>query len=125
MRPETTWYHGGPRIDGDWVLPPAKTGVESTDSLARDHGWDVTKTRSDRVFITTSYAAAVMFSAGHAKPWVYVVAPTGPVHPDPDFDDDGTDVSAMCLQARIVRRLKPSNLEVAQCVEVFKSLVPS
>lgn len=104
----TTYFHGGPR--GIWprrILPPDVTGAPTT----ADYGADGV-CRRDRVYVTTSYAAAAMFAAlapgGGA---IYEVVPDGDVEPDPDCD--APDLSFACRSARIVRAvdLTPEEIE--------------
>ena len=94
------WWHGGPRITGDMVLPPAMTG--SCRSGDEDH--------RQSVFITPDRGLATTY-ASTCNGWVYEVAPEGDITQDPgSFLPPGT--SMMCPRARIVRRFKPSRVEV-------------
>lgn len=98
-----TWWHGGPRIVGDLVLPAKQTGVTPLDS-------DPT---GEWVHVTSSRVAAVMFSCAQPVPWIYEVEPIGPLVDDPDRIGDDPTMSMRCASARIVRRYKPSNREIA------------
>lgn len=91
---------------GMMILPPSVTGARST----RD--WGVKKCRPDRVYITTSDKAALVFAAMHPTDngTVYEVEPIGEVVADPDCDPTTEFESFECERARIVkvRRVYPS-----------------
>lgn len=95
-----TWWHGGPSVKGDWILPPTETG----------------KSRSGNdqpmVFITPLRSLALMYAAS-CNGWLYEVQPEGEILADPD-SVIYTSRSSMCSQARIIRRFKPSRVEVAR-----------
>jgi hypothetical protein len=106
-----TYYHGGKgglRV-GMFILPPALTGAASTASYGAEK-----VCRRDRVYVTTSDAAALLFGALHysMKGCVYEVEPIGELVTDPDAnaDADGAFISFECERARIlkVRRIYPS-----------------
>lgn len=113
MTETPTYWHGGGRIEGDFVLPPAETGAKNLLDYAADAGaqLDAKHVRRDRVFLTTDYKTATMFAAATAQPWVYEVEPVGTVEADPDYVG-GENESFQAERARIVRRFKPSNQEV-------------
>jgi hypothetical protein len=109
------WWHGGPRINGDWILPADQipgcvtTRDAFTTKTAVDDVYDPTK-----VYIVNDRQAALMFAAVWPTPWLYMVEPDGPLEADPDFIGNPADpLTAMrCPRARILRRLKPSNADV-------------
>lgn len=105
------YYHGGKgglRL-GMFILPPSITGSHST----ADYGAGKV-CRRDRVYVTTSDAAALIFGAMHwsGKGAVYEVEPIGELVVDPDANADaaGAYISYECERARIikVRRIYPS-----------------
>ena len=86
---ERVYYHGGVRglKPGDKILPPSVLGIKAAADFCEGSGLDVGHVRTDRVFVTTEFAAAVMFGAmfPHKKGgWAYVVEPTE-LENDPDF----------------------------------------
>jgi hypothetical protein len=93
------YYHGGQaglRV-GAFILPPSETSALNT---LYQHGTAVVA-RRDRVYVTTSYPAAVMFAALHPSGGgIYEVEPMGEMTPDPDCDWPG--MSWECERARIV-----------------------
>jgi hypothetical protein len=95
------WFHGGaPDLQhGDFILPPTETGMPS----AADYG-AASVCRRDRVYITSSEAAARLFASLHwsGRGCVYEVEPLGEQRPDPDCDTPG--LSLECPRARVVRR---------------------
>lgn len=101
------WYHGGPAGLRKWIRPPTETDAKDTVTILADSGLDTSVVRRDRVFLTSSYDAAVMFAAVHRKPMVYEVEPFGEVEPDPDFYGE-PGVSVQTTRARIRRTIRPS-----------------
>lgn len=95
------WWHGGPRVVGDWILPPYLTGkCRSGDS------------DFDRVVFITSERGLALNYAVTCSGWLYEVEPMLPVVQDPgSILADG--VSCMCESARILRRFRPSRAEMA------------
>lgn len=91
----TTYWHGGPRIAGDRVLPPEATGS----SRSGDTGVHVTTDRT----LAEAYASTVDGTA-----WVYEVVPDGEPEPVPSLVG-GPVVSYRCPSARIVRRFTVAN----------------
>lgn len=105
-----TYYHGGIgglRV-GMFVLPPSVTGSKIT-----QHQFNAV-CRPDRVYVTTSDQAALIFGATHPsmKGCVYEVEPVGELFEDADAiaDAEGAYISFECERARIVRvrRIYPS-----------------
>ena len=99
-----TYYHGGKgglRV-GMFILPPSITGARSTS----DYGIKVC--RRDRIYITTSDKAALIFGALHrsGEGCAYIVEPVGEVSPDPDCDPSTEFESFECERARIVKVLR-------------------
>ncbi len=101
------YWHGGQRglRLGERILPPSVTRVRlTTQEYARRAGLDL-PARPDRVYVTTSRDAALLYAALHpSRGWVYQVAPDGELEPDPDCSTPG--LSFACPSARIVRVMK-------------------
>ena len=77
----TTYWHGGRRgiPRGAYILPPTVTKAPSLSEYgaAGVH-------RRDRVYVTTSQAAALLYAAGVNRGVIYECEPVGDVEPDPD-----------------------------------------
>lgn len=106
-RPTTVYYHGG-RANlqrGAFLLPPTITKAASCSEFgaAGVH-------RKDRVYITTSFDAAVMFAAGQRNGMVYQCEPIGAIEDDPDCS--ATGMSFQCERARITKVIKLSKNEL-------------
>lgn len=101
------YFHGGPR-GLRWIEPPCKTGAPSTASYG---GAGVC--RRDRVYVTASPDAALMYAAMHPsmKGVVYQVEPVGEVADDPDCNEPG--LSFECERARVVKVYKFSGKTLA------------
>lgn len=104
---DSPYYHGGlPGLPkGAYVLPPSTTGARcASDYGARDIH------RRDRVYVTTSADAAIMFAALHPSGvgQVYEVAPSDDLEADPDCSAQG--LSFQCSRARILRVIRPHPL---------------
>ena len=92
MSAARTYWHGGGRIDGGYVIPRA------------DDGWvDITPTRG----------LALTYASTCDDPWLFEVEPIGPVEQAPDSKLPAGQ-SLRCEAARIVRRFKPSRREVEE-----------
>ena len=101
MKDKEQWWHGGPSINGSMILPPKETGMCRTgDGL------------QNKVYITPLRSLALTYAAT-CNGWIYEVEPEGEILDDPD-SVIYTSRSFMCDRARIVRRFKPSKIEVAQ-----------
>ncbi|WP_434029045.1 NAD(+)--rifampin ADP-ribosyltransferase [[Pseudomonas] boreopolis] len=98
----TIYYHGGARgrARGAFLLPPSTTGAPSLSQYgaAGVH-------RTDRVYITTSFEAALLYAAANRKGLVYEVEPLGELEHDPDCTVPG--LSFQCERARVLRVIKP------------------
>lgn len=92
------WWHGGPPIKGDRLLPSLATGVGRTLEL---DGW---------VYLARERSLALTYAAT-CNGWIYEVEPLTPIEQDPDSSLPLGD-SVRCREARIVRRYKPSRAEV-------------
>ena len=105
------YFHGGPPIEGRWLLPPTRTGAARA---CHDAPY---------VYLTTSYSLALTYAAT-CDGWVYEVVPDGPVEADPDSTLD-VGVSVRCRRARIVRRVRPpkGDLERARRAVLFAAEV--
>lgn len=120
-----TWWHGGPRIRDDYLLPPSETGQRLVTE------WHPTDTSDiddpTKVYLVNDRTAALMYAAVQPDPWLYQVEPEGPIEDDPDFTQaaSGTNVdglrSVRVLRARILRRLKPSRAEVEMMRRFYAS----
>lgn len=94
-----TYFHGGPRIFGDVVEPPAVTGR----SRSGASGVHVTTDRD----LAATYASTVRGQA-----WVYEVVPlSDPVPVESLVAPGGSPIAFTCSSARIVRRWSVSNAE--------------
>ena len=82
----TAYWHGGPRITGDMVLPPDVTGK----GRSGDHG----------VHVTTDRSLAEAYASTCRHGWVYEVEPVGMLEPVPSL----VAPVFRCQRARIVRR---------------------
>ena len=99
-----TYFHGGKpgRKRGEFILPPCITKSPSCSEYgaAGVH-------RRDRVYVTTSEHAALMFAAGWPNGAVYECEPVGVISADPDCSQPG--LSFECERARVLRVIKPTN----------------
>jgi hypothetical protein len=90
-----TYWHGGSRVDGEWILPGDVTGA--------------TRAAGDAVYVTTVRSLAETYaSTVDGSAWVFEVEPDGPVEPVPPIIG-GPTISFRCRRARIVRRYTISN----------------
>lgn len=129
----TGWFHGGPRIDGDVILPRNTTAAPRS----------TTGGRPDRVYVTRLIWFAAQCACRHSDPFVYEVNPLGPIEDDPhhtgrldvapsdlsdlasiaartDFRRESGD-SAMTTSARIVRRDRVPQWMVERCTEIRRA----
>ncbi len=96
-----TYWHGGPRIEGDMVLPGSESGL----SRSGASGVHMTTDRD----LAETYASTVSGAA-----WVYEVEPlSDPIPVAPLVG--GPTISYRCDRARIVRRFTLSNARRAAC----------
>jgi hypothetical protein len=96
----TTYWHGGSRICGEWILPGELIGT--------------TRAAGDSVFVTTDKALAETYaSTAEGAAWIYEVEPVGPVTPVPSLINRPT-ISYRCERARVVRRYTISNARRAR-----------
>lgn len=114
----TNYYHGGrPGIQrGAFLLPPDITKAPSCSEFgaAGVH-------RTDRVYVTTSLAAAMVFAAGQRKGCVYEVEPIGDLEHDPDCNEVG--LSFQVPKARVLRIIRLTKQEQVAAREMMLSLV--
>jgi rifampin ADP-ribosylating transferase len=109
----TKYWHGGQRgiQRGAFILPPAITKQPSLSDFgaAAVH-------RRDRVYVTTSQAAALLYASGRKNGVIYECEPLGQVEPDPDCTMPG--LSLQCEKARVIRCIKPKkqHVEAARAV---------
>lgn len=110
----TTYYHGGPRgiQRGAFLLPPSITKARNLSQYgaAGVH-------RTDRVYVTTARAAALLYAAGIPGGVIYLCDPVGLIEPDPDCTQPG--LSWQCEKARVLRVIKPSAAEIAVAREAL------
>lgn len=90
-----TYWHGGGRIEGDYVL----NGIAVGTSRSGDTGVHVTTERS----LAETYASTIPDRTA----WVYEVEPIGELVPVPSLVG-GPTISFRCERARIVRRFTVS-----------------
>ena len=104
----TTYYHGGRAgiQRGAFLLPPDITKVRSCAEFGA-----AGVCRTDRVYITTSLDAAVLFSAGSRRGQVYEVEPIGALEHDPDCVLPG--LSYQVAKARVLKVIKISDRQRA------------
>jgi hypothetical protein len=107
-RAPRTYWHGGGRIEGDFVL----NGLEVGTSRSGAGGVHVTTERS----LAEVYASTVRGTA-----WVYEVRPVGEVIPVPSLVG-GPTISFRCERAQIVRRFTVSNADRAKARRAVGSL---
>lgn len=109
---EKVYYHGGlpGRARGTFLLPPNFTKVRSMARLLKEEA-DGVVLREDRVFVTTSRDAALMFASGWRRGVIYEVEPIGLLEPDPDCSMPG--LSWQCEKARVLRIIKPKPADIA------------
>jgi hypothetical protein len=96
----SSWWHGGPRIEGDWVLSPYLT----QHCRSGDHDFDRV------VFITPERELAINYAVTCAG-WLYEVDPMLPIVQDPG-SILAPGVSMMCESAHILRRFRPSRRDI-------------
>jgi hypothetical protein len=98
-----TYYHGGPqgRSRGAYILPPSITGAMTTADFGAGSVCD-----RGKVYVTTSYEAALIYAAGHRRGVVYEVLPVGTLLPDPDCSEPG--LSFECEKAVVRKVIKPA-----------------
>jgi rifampin ADP-ribosylating transferase len=110
----TTYWHGGRSgiQRGAYILPPT---VTKTPSLSEFGAAGVH--RRDRVYVTTSQAAALLYAASVKRGVIYECEPIGVVEPDPDCSMPG--LSWQCEKARVIRCIKPNarDIETARAVD--------
>lgn len=100
-----TYWHGGPAITGDRLLPGLITGRARA---GEPDGW---------VYVTPARSLALTYAVT-ADGWLFEVEPIGTPEQDPgSILDPGQ--SLRCREARIVRRFRPSRLERAQVLDAM------
>lgn len=113
MTEARTYWHGGrPGIPrGAFLLPPSITKTKHCGLYGAGHVH-----RTDRVYVTTEQAAALLYAAGWPNGVIYRVEPLGPLEDDPDCSKPG--VSFQCERARVLQVIKPSrhHIEAARAV---------
>mgnify|MGYP003426303983 CR=1 FL=1 len=94
-----TYWHGSGRIDGNWLTPPSEHG-----NARVCHG-------EPFVYLTPTRSLALSYASTTDCPWLYEVEPIGEVEQDPDSLLPPGE-SVRCERAKILRRFKPSRVEV-------------
>lgn len=102
---EIKFYHGGvPGMEkGDIILPPSITGMSTLLQYSKQIDPDGVQ-RHDRVYITTSRAAADLFASSYPRGDVYKVKPIGELSEDPDCTEEG--LSYQCEKAVVVAAIR-------------------
>lgn len=103
-----SYWHGGPTVRGDMLLPPTDTG-QSRSGNDEAYVW-ITPVRS----LAETYAAT-------CRGWVFEVEPIGDVEQDPDSVLPPGQ-SLRCPAARIKRRFRLSRAECDRIAAVVHSL---
>jgi len=114
------FWHGGQSglARGGQILPPSTTGATRTLYETAQAAGLAAPARRDRVYVTTSYDAALIYAALHPSGGaVYLVEPEGEMVPDPDCVTPG--LSWECESARIVRPLPVPEEERAVVMQVL------
>lgn len=106
----SSWWHGGPRIQGDWVLPPYLTGNCRSGDDDFNHV----------VFVTSERSLALNYAISCGG-WLYEVEPMLPMVPDP-CPTLMPGAAWVCESAHILRRFRPSRADVAQRLPLLRSL---
>jgi hypothetical protein len=109
------WWHGGPPIAGDLILPPVATGAEPIDAAIdqpqhRLDEWLAVGGRDHRkVYVTSHPPSASTFAVLWPEPWLYLVKPSSDLESDPDgsaLPADHWIKFARCSTASIVARCR-------------------
>jgi len=108
---DSTFWHGGPRIAGDMVIPPLVRGVDS-----RSGEGD-----GSRVYLATERGLAITYACS-CDGWLYEVEPIGSVEQDA-HSILAPGVSVTCGSARIIRRFKPSREDVKRISALVELLL--
>lgn len=121
----STYWHGGQAglRPGQSILPPRLTGARATLlATARAAGME-TPARDDVVYVTTDYAAALLYAVMHPSGGaVYLVEPRGELRPDPDCSVPG--LSYECDRATIRRAYRPTPAERGQVFDALGVSAP-
>lgn len=105
-----TFWHGGPTVRGDMLLPSTETGrYRSGDGPTDPH-----------VYITPSRSLAATYAAT-CRGWVYEVEPVGDVEQVPG-SILAPGQSLRCPAARIIRRFRLSRAESERIARVVARL---
>jgi hypothetical protein len=105
------YWHGGPTVRGDMLLPPSATGRCRSDPDDHAGGW---------VYITSTRSLAETYAAT-CRGWIYEVEPIGAVENDPgSILRPGQ--SLRCPAARIVRRFRLSRADGERMAAVVRAL---
>lgn len=115
----TRYWHGGApgRQRGSFLLPPSITGARSLSEFGA-----ASVHRTDRVYLTTEYAAALLYAAAIPKGVVYLCEPIGEPEPDPDCTAPG--LSWQCEKARVIKCIKLKPWERRMGLEVLLKDIP-
>ena len=113
------WWHGGPRIRGNWVTAPSAR----TSRRHKTPGSAGGVADPARVYLHIDPAAALLHAAGHLDPWLYVVLPHGTAEYDPDWLGE-PGLSIAVPRARIMHRHQPTAEQVADVRAVLLQVQP-
>ena len=109
---DRTYWHGGPRVEGNYLLPPALTGTIRVGTPDDNEGrW---------VYVTPTQGLALTYASTIDDPWLYEVQALGKLEQDPTSKLPPGE-SLRCEAARIVRRFKPSRREVERRRQVVRA----
>lgn len=109
--PVVYWHGGAPHLKiGTALLPPSITGARGTLYEAAINAGLPTPATPHEVYVTTVYAAALMYAVVHpAGGHIYTVEPVGELRPDADCSQPG--LSFVCDSAIIYARTTPTARE--------------
>lgn len=111
--PALYWHGGRPGVQrGAFLLPPSITKTKHCGlyGAAGIH-------RTDRVYVATEYAAAVLYAAAWPGGVVYQCEPIGGLTPDPDCSEPG--LSWECEKARVRKVVKLTQAERSMALRVL------
>lgn len=114
--PRTFWHGGRPGVQrGAFLLPPSITKSKHCGLYGAGNVH-----RTDRVYVTTEQAAALLYASGWPNGVIYQCEPIGTLEDDPDCWKPG--LSFQCEKARVLRVIKPrsKDLQMARAVLLGK-----
>lgn len=110
-----TLFHGGVRgiKVGEHILPPKITKAPCLSDFGAE-----SVHRRDRVYLTTSYSAALLYAAG-VNGFIYECEALSELEKDPDCTQEG--LSYQCEKAKVLRIIKPSNNDIKRALKALIS----